>query len=50
MNAVTIVGLALVGPGFTANETVGEVCPPLETVIEAVPADAIRFALTWAVS
>ncbi len=32
------------------NETEGEVCPPLETVTEAVPAEAIRLALTEVVN
>ena len=36
--------------GLIVNEVEGDVCPPLETVIEAVPAEAIRLALTEAVN
>jgi len=50
MTAVTTVGEELREGALIVNDAAVEVFPPLDTVIEAIPAEAIRFALTDAVS
>jgi hypothetical protein len=50
MTSVTTDTLELTGGAFTVNVAGAEVCPPLDAVIDAVPAAAMRLALTEAVN
>ena len=50
MRSVKTVRLEPSAGAFMANDEGVEFCPPLDTVMEAVPAETMRLALTAAVN